>query len=77
MSLGELQKLLELLELAPEMLVRKKEKIFQEIYSHKVLSTQDWLKMIVKHPILLERPILVKGKKAIIGRPIERVIAFI
>ncbi|MBL0049155.1 MAG: arsenate reductase (glutaredoxin) [Bacteroidetes bacterium] len=77
LNLEELEKLLLLLQLPPEALVRKKEKIFQEKYAHKKLTGSDWLKLIAKHPILMERPILVKGKKAIIGRPIEQAAAFI
>lgn len=77
LNLDELEKLVQLLQVSPEALVRKKEKIFQEKYAHKTLKNSDWLKLIVKHPILMERPILVRGKKAIIGRPIEQAAAFI
>jgi arsenate reductase (glutaredoxin) len=77
LNLAELQKLLDMLQLPAEALIRKKEKIFQEKYAHKKLKQDDWLKLIEKHPILLERPVLVKGKKAIIARPIEKTLEFI
>ena len=77
LTLEELKELTQLLQLPAESLVRKKEKIFQEKYANKKLKEDDWLKMIVKYPILMERPILVKGKAAIIARPIERTLEFI
>jgi arsenate reductase len=77
LDLEQLIKLNELLQLPPEAMVRKKEPIFKEKYANKKLKAGDWLKLIAKHPILLERPILVKGKKAIIARPIEKALAFI
>lgn len=77
LNLEQLQQLLVLLNIPAENLVRKKEKIFQEKYAHRKLKESDYLKMLVKHPILMERPVVVKGKKAIIARPIETVINFI
>ena len=68
LNLIELKKLQILLNIPSETMLRKKEKIFQEKYAHKKLKEEDWLKLIEKHPILMERPILVKGNKAIIAR---------
>jgi len=77
LDLIALQQLQEKLKVPAEKMLRKKEKIFQEKYAHKKLSELVILKLIAKHPILLERPILVKGKKAIIARPIEITASFI
>jgi len=54
-------------------LIRKNETIFKENYEGKNLSENDWIKAMVDHPILIERPIVIKQNKAIIGRPAENI----
>lgn len=70
----ELKELLKLLKIKPEALLRKGEKIFKEKYKGKELSDAEWIKVMTKNPKLIERPIVVKGKKAILGRPPENVL---
>ena len=55
-------------------LIRKNELIYKEKYKNKILSKSDLIQAIVQDPILLERPIVIKDKKAIIGRPPENVL---
>ena len=69
----QLKKLLKLLKLKAEDIVRKKERIYKENFADKNLTEDEWIKVICENPILMERPILVKGKKELIARPIERV----
>lgn len=76
-DLNALRALQEKLGLPADKMIRKKEKLFQEKYAHKKHSDLALLKLIAKHPILLERPILVKKDKAIIARPIESAAEFI
>lgn len=73
----ELEKLLAKLNIKPFELIRQKEKYFQEKLKGLKLNDHEWIKIMVENPVLIERPILIKGNKAIIGRPIERVIDFI
>lgn len=56
----------------PEM-IRTKEAIYGELkLETKVLSNEEWIKILMKHPVLLERPILIHHGRAVIGRPTER-----
>ena len=70
----ELRDLAAKLGMAPSELVRRGESIYKERYAGLDLSEEAWLEALVAHPILLERPILVRGEKAVIGRPPERVL---
>lgn len=73
----ELKSVLKKLGIPAEELIRKKEKIYKEKFEGKKMTEEKWIKAMVKHPILIERPILVKGNKAIVGRPTERVFEII
>jgi arsenate reductase len=70
----ELQKILKSLGIKPSQLMRKSEGLFKEKYRGKNLSEDEWLDVLVKNPILIERPIVIKGNKAMIGRPPENVL---
>lgn len=70
----ELKEILKKLKFKPEQIVRKKEKLYKEKYEGKSISDSQWIKILVKNPILIERPILVKGNNAVIGRPPEKIL---
>ena len=76
-SANELEILLSKLNLKPIELIRKKEKYYQEKLSKLNFNDHEWIKLMVENPVLIERPILIKGNKAIIGRPFERVVEFV
>lgn len=67
----ELRKLIALLGIKPEELIRKKEPIFVEKYGSKKLNGEQCIKAMLKYPILIERPIVVIGKRAVIARTQE------
>ena len=69
----ELRLLVEKLGLPVEYLVRKGESLFVDNYKGRKIESDEWFKILTTHPILLERPIVVKGDKAILGRPPENV----
>ncbi len=70
----ELKELLQKLGLKAIDIVRKKEALYQEQYSEVKLTNAEWIRVLSKNPRLIERPILITGSKAVIGRPPERVL---
>ena len=70
----EVTELVDMLGIKPLELIRKGEKIFKEEFKGKEMSDAQWIDAMVAHPILIERPVVVKNGKAAIGRPIENVI---
>lgn len=73
----ELKDILKLLGMKPIDLVRKNESIWKELYKDKDLSDSEIIKAMVEHPKLIERPIVINGNKAVIGRPAEAILDII
>jgi len=77
LSLAEIQDLLQKLGIKPLALVRQKETVWIENYKNKALTDNEIIKALSEHPILIERPIVIKNNKAIIGRDLEKLQEFI
>ncbi|WP_029272911.1 arsenate reductase family protein [Flavobacterium sp. KJJ] len=73
----ELKTVLGKLNLEPIQLVRTKEKIWIEKYKGKTLTNEQIIKAMIDNPILIERPIVIKDGKAIIGRDLDLVASFL
>lgn len=73
----ELRSLLKKLGIKPAELVRRGEVSFKENYAGRELSDEQWLAALIAHPILIERPIIVRGDQAVIGRPPEKVLEWL
>jgi arsenate reductase len=73
-SHDELQSLLTKLGISPLQLIRKGEAIWKENFKGKELSDDELIKAMIAHPKLIERPIVVKGQKAVLGRPPENAL---
>lgn len=71
LSEKELANVIELLGIKPEDLIRKKEQDFKDNFKGKELTDKEWIEAMIEYPKLMERPIIVNGKKAVIGRPPE------
>jgi arsenate reductase (glutaredoxin) len=76
-TFDDLKVLLEKLGLEPLQLVRTKEKIWIENYKGKTLTNDQIIQSMVDNPILIERPIVIKDGKAIIGRDLDLVASFL
>lgn len=72
-SKEELRSIINCLGITPENLVRKNEAIWKENYRGRLLSDEEVLDAMIEHPKLIERPIVVNGNKAVIGRPAENI----
>lgn len=72
-----LKSIILLLKIKPLDLVRQKEKIWIEEFKNKNLTDEEIISAMVENPILIERPIVVNEKKAVIGRPPENILSII
>lgn len=71
---AELQQILQLLELQPKQLMRTKEAIYKDLSLADEHDNDKLITAMVNNPKLIERPIVVNGNKAAIGRPPESVL---
>ena len=72
-SKEELKTLIEYLGISPIDLVRKTEAIWKEQFKGKGLTDDEVITAMAENPKLIERPIVVNGKKAVVGRPAENI----
>ena len=70
----ELRDIIRKLGIHPEELIRKNEKEYKQVFPSKNISEDDWIEGMLKHPKLIQRPIVVNGVKAVIARPAERIL---
>lgn len=74
---SELSSIIKKLNITPINLVRTKEAIWKENYKNCSLTDDEIIEIMVQNPTLIERPIIINGDKAVIGRPIEAVLTII
>lgn len=67
----ELKKILSLLEMNAKELMRKGEEVYKKLNLDKETSEEKLIDSMIENPILIERPIITRGNKAVIARPIE------
>lgn len=70
----EIKNLLKLLQLNAEKIIRKGELLYKEKFATTNISENEWIKILANNPVLIERPILVKGNKAILARAPEKIL---
>jgi arsenate reductase (glutaredoxin) len=69
----EMEMILMKLNMKAEALVRKSEAIYKEKFKGLQMNEHEWVHIMREYPQLIERPIVIKDHKAVIGRPIERI----
>lgn len=77
LSKEDLQIIIKKLQIPARELIRTNEAIFKENFKGKILTEEEWIDAMVAHPSLIERPILVKDDRAVIGRPLENIKSLI
>lgn len=76
-SKEELQNIIKKLGITPIELVRKNEAIWKENFKGKELTEEQVIEVMITHPKLIERPIVINNGKAVIGRPPQKVLDII
>ncbi len=74
---NQIKAILKMLNITPRELMRTKEDIYKELNLKDENSDEALIAAMAKYPKLIERPIIIKGNKAIIGRPTERIAEFL
>jgi arsenate reductase (glutaredoxin) len=67
----DIKTVLKLLGISAKELLRKGEDIYKELNLKNIDDENSLIKVMVEYPRLIERPIIIKGDKAVIARPIE------
>lgn len=73
----EIENLLEKLDVSIHEIIRKNEDIWKEQFSSVSYSDQGLVSILANHPKLLQRPIVIKGNKAIVARDLEKLEEFL
>ena len=74
-EIAEIERVLGLLKLEPRQLMRQSEDAYQSARADDpTLSRADLVALMHAHPILIERPVVIAGDRARIGRPPEAVL---
>jgi arsenate reductase (glutaredoxin) len=74
LSKKKLTELVRKLKLKPRELLRKSEPVYKELgLANGEFSDNELIELMVEHPDLLQRPIVERGDRAVLGRPVENV----
>jgi len=74
-SAARIEEVLGMLGIEPRELMRKKEAEYQELgLDEPKLGRKELVRALAAHPILIERPVVITGRRAVVGRPTERIL---
>jgi arsenate reductase len=75
---AEIERVLGLLGIAPRDLMRKREAPYAELgLADPAVGRDALIRAMAEHPILIERPVVISGDRAVIGRPPENARALL
>lgn len=74
LSAGELREIVTMLGVRPIEIVRRGEAQYKDLGLSDATPDDEVLRAMAEHPILIERPIVVRGGRAVVGRPPETVL---
>ena len=78
LSASKLQTLLKKMGISAHELLRSSESIYKELGLGKAThSEKEIVELMVKHPELIQRPIVERGERAVLGRPVENIKALL
>ena len=69
----QLKDVLMKLNMRPEEIVRTQEDDFKEKLKGKTFTDEEWITILLENPKLIQRPIVVKNHKAVLGQPVEEI----
>jgi len=74
----KLTKIINILKIDPIELIRTKKKLWKDKFQHLIddgieFSEEELIKIMIKYPDLIERPIIINGDKAVIGKPPKKI----
>ena len=73
LTFDELKTIIEKLGISPLELIRQNEAVWKSNYKGKTLSNDELIQAMIEYPKLIERPIVVNGNNAIVGRPTDKI----
>ena len=71
LTADELKKILKAAKLKPSEVMRTGEDAYKKLVAGKELSHDEQIRIMVAHPEIIQRPLVVKGGKAVLARPAE------
>jgi len=72
-TVSELENLLVKLNKNPQDIIRKQEEIYKKQLKGKIFTKDEWIRIMVENPKLIQRPLVVKRYKAVVGDPVENI----
>ena len=72
-SSEEIKEVLEMANLSAKDLIRSKEEIYKELGLKSVNDEEELIAAMAEHPRLIERPVVIHGRKAVLARPLEEI----
>ena len=69
----EMKEILRKLNLRPMYLLRKEEDLYKKNFKGKYFTDDQWTRILIDNPILIQRPVVVRGNMAVVARPPKRV----